>query len=112
MAGPARRKVNSHLQHILTQKQNMYVMSSMPSEKQSIAGAIFNTATRLAATVGIAAQTSVFNGIGGEAEGPDSLRYRPYRSTFWVALGGAVLGLLLVPFIKIGTQGARRKHKK
>lgn len=90
----------------------MYVMSSMPSDKQSIAGAIFNTATRLAATVGIAAQTSVFNGVGGEAEGPASLRYQPYKTTFWVALGGAVLGVILVPFISIGTQGGRRKQKR
>lgn len=89
----------------------MYVMSSMPRDKQSIAGAIFNTATRLAATVGIAVQTSVFNGIGGSAEGADSLKYRPYQATFWVSLGGAVLGLLLVPFVNIGTQGGRKKDK-
>ena len=89
----------------------MYVMSSLPPDKQSIAGGIFNTATRLVATVGLAVQTSVFNAAGGAAEGPDSLKYRPYQATFWVSLVGAVIGLLLVPFTTIGTQGGRKKSK-
>jgi predicted MFS family arabinose efflux permease len=88
---------------------NMYVMSSMPSEQQSVAGGLFNTVTRLVSTIGFGIQTSIYNSAGGTAEGPGSLRYRPYQATFWVSLVGAVFALFLVPFISIGRQGARKK---
>ena len=87
----------------------MYVMSSLPSDQQSVAGGLFNTVIRLVATVGLAVQTSIFEGAGGASEGPDSLKYRPYQATFWVSLAGAVVGLALVPFLTIGTQGHRKK---
>lgn len=85
---------------------NLYVLSSLPSEKQSVAGGLFNTVSRLITTVGLAVQTSVFEGAGG---GPDTKKYRPYQATFWVSLVGAVMGLALVPLLTIGTQGHRRK---
>ncbi len=88
---------------------NMYVMSSLPSEQQSVAGGLFNTATRLVATVGLGIQTSIYNTAGGSAEGAGALRYRPYQATFWVSLGGAVLGMFLVPFLTIGRQGGKKK---
>ena len=88
---------------------NMYVMSSLPSEKQSVAGGLFNTVSRLITTVGLAVQTSVYEAAGGAPEGPDALKYRPYQATFWVSLVGAVLGLLLVPLLTIGTQGHRKE---
>lgn len=88
---------------------NMYVMSSLPSEQQSVAGGLFNTATRLMATVGLGIQTSIYNTAGGTAQGMGALRYRPYQATFWVSLVGAVLSLFLVPFLTIGRQGGRKK---
>ncbi len=91
---------------------NMYVMSSLPSDKQSVAGGLFNTVSRLITTVGLAVQTSVFEAAGGASEGPDALKYRPYQATFWVSLAGAVLGLALVPFLTIGTQGHRKKDDR
>ncbi|RMD39539.1 hypothetical protein DV735_g5600, partial [Chaetothyriales sp. CBS 134920] len=90
---------------------NMYIMSSMPSDKQSVAGGLFNTVSRLIAAVGLGVQTSVFNAAGGAATGPDSIKYRPYQATFWVSLVGAVAGMALVPFTTIGTQGARKPAK-
>ena len=90
---------------------NMYVMSSLPSEMQSVAGGLFNTVTRLITTVGLAVQTSVFEGAGGQSQGPDALKYRPYQATFWVSLVGAVVGLALVPFLTIGKQGHRKKEE-
>ncbi|KIY03507.1 uncharacterized protein Z520_00198 [Fonsecaea multimorphosa CBS 102226] len=89
---------------------NMYVMSSLPSEQQSVAGGLFNTATRLVATVGLGIQTSIYNTAGGAAQGPGAVRYRPYQATFWVSLGGAVLAVFLVPFLTIGRQGGRKKQ--
>jgi MFS family permease len=91
---------------------NMYVMSSLPSEQQSVAGGLFNTVSRLAATVGIGIQTSIFNSAGGSSHGAMSLRYRPYQSTFFVAVTGAGLALLLVPFLTIRSQGAKKgRHR-
>jgi hypothetical protein len=83
---------------------NLYVLSHLPSDKQSVGGGIFNTVSRLVTTVGLAVQTSVFEGAGGD---PTTLRYRPYAATFWVSLVGAVLGLALVPFVTVGRQGHR-----
>ncbi|KIW65367.1 hypothetical protein PV04_07633 [Phialophora macrospora] len=88
---------------------NMYVMSSLPSEQQSVAGGLFNTVTRLVATVGLGIQTSIYNTAGGSAEGAGALTYRPYQATFWVSLAGSVVALFLVPFLTIGRQGGRKK---
>ncbi|ETI26121.1 hypothetical protein G647_02898 [Cladophialophora carrionii CBS 160.54] len=88
---------------------NMYVMSALPSEQQSVAGGLFNTVTRLVATVGLGIQTSIYNTAGGSADGAGALRYRPYQATFWVSLAGAFLALFLVPFLTIGCQGGRKK---
>ena len=86
---------------------NMYVMSTLPREQQSVAGGLFNTVTRLSATVGLGVQTSVYNSLGGSAFGPSAQLYRPYQSTFWVSLVGAVVALFLVPFVTIKRQGSR-----
>lgn len=87
---------------------NMYVMSSLPPDQQSVAGGLFNTVTRLVATIGLGIQTSIYNSAGGSAQGPGAYHYRPYQATFWVSLVGAVLALFLVPFITIGKQGRRK----
>ncbi|KIV95175.1 hypothetical protein PV10_02856 [Exophiala mesophila] len=89
---------------------NMYVMSFLPSEQQSVAGGLFNTVIRLAATIGIGIQTSIFNSAGGASEGEGALKYRAYQATFWVSLVGAVVAMGFVPFITIGRQGSR-KHQ-
>ena len=86
---------------------NMYVMSTLPSEQQSVAGALLNTMARLAATIGIGIQTSVYNALGGSAFGKGAQLYRPYQSTFWVSLAGAGLALVLVPFLTIKRQGVK-----
>jgi MFS family permease len=88
---------------------NMYVMSSLPSEQQSVAGGLFNTVVRLSATVMLGIQTSIYNSAGGTAQGEGSLKYRAYQTTFWASTVAAVLALFLVPFITIGRQGGRNK---
>lgn len=91
---------------------NMYVMSSLSKEQQSVAGGLFNTVTRLAATVGLGVQTSIYNSAGGTAAGKGALSYRPYQATFWVSLVGASLAVFLVPFLTIGRQGGRKKTRR
>lgn len=86
---------------------NMYVMSSLPSEEQSVAGALLNTMARLASTIGIGVQTGVYSSLGGSAFGKGAQLYRPYQLTFWVSLAAAGLALLLVPFLTIKRQGVK-----
>jgi hypothetical protein len=80
----------------------------MPASKQSIAGSLLQTVTRLCTTVGYGVATAIF---GSVAEKPSTSGYyahnaaEPYAATFWFAVGFAFLGLFLVPFLKITTQG-------
>ncbi|KAJ9650453.1 hypothetical protein H2198_010246 [Neophaeococcomyces mojaviensis] len=90
---------------------NLYVMSSLPPEQQSVAGGMFQTVTRLASTVGLGVATTVFAATGGDTDVSANVPWRPYQATFWVSLVGAVLGLALTPFLTIGRQGHRQKAK-
>ena len=86
----------------------MYVPSSMPLNKQSIAGSLLQTVTRLATSVGYGVATAIFDGVKKK---PATSGYyannaiEPYAAVFWFAAGIALPGLLLVPFLKVGTQG-------
>lgn len=88
----------------------MYVMSSMPLNKQSIAGSLLQTLTRLAQTVGMGIATAIFDAV---QRNPSTSGYyandpiQPYIGTFWFSAGVAALGVVLVPFLTIGTQGHR-----
>lgn len=86
-------------------------MSSLPSEQQSVAGGLFQTATRLASTIGLGVSTTVFNAAGGTTQLSGDIPWRPYQATFWVSLVGAVIALALTFFVTIGKQGARSKAK-
>ncbi|KAF9732141.1 hypothetical protein PMIN06_005370 [Paraphaeosphaeria minitans] len=97
--------VGADFQFVVT---NMYVMSSMPPDKQSIAGSILQTLTRLSQAVGFGIATATFDAV---QQNPSTSGYyandpiEPYVSTFWFATGMAALGVVLIPFLKIGTQG-------
>lgn len=86
---------------------SVYIMSAIPSEQQSVAGGIFQTATRLITTVGLGISTTVFIEVGGSAEISKDASWAPYRSTFWVSLVGAVVAFALTPFLTLGKQGQR-----
>lgn len=86
----------------------MYVLSSMPLNRQSIAGSLFQTLTRLCTAVGIGIATAIFEGVqkkpshsGYYANNPAE----PYAATFWFSVGISALGVLFVPLLRIGTQG-------
>ncbi|KAI9698033.1 MAG: hypothetical protein M1836_004386 [Candelina mexicana] len=101
---------------------NMYVMSSLPPHQQSIAGGIFNTVTRLCVTIGLGISTALFNAIaqstnsssattsssraGASSGAEDALK--PYTAVYWFAVASAGSSLLLVPWLRIGTQGATK----
>ncbi|KAJ5286751.1 hypothetical protein N7478_002437 [Penicillium angulare] len=80
---------------------NMYVMSSLPSHQQSVAGGIFNTVSKLCNTLGLGIATSVEGAVAKSS----TSAIRPYLSTYWFAAGAAGISLLMVPFLTLGTQG-------
>lgn len=90
---------------------NMYVMSSMPPSQQSVAGGIFQTVAKLTMTLGLGIGTAIFDAVG---RSPTLASYwdeetQPYAATFWFSAASAGLSVLLVPFLKIGTQGGKDK---
>lgn len=90
---------------------NLYVMSSLPPEQQSVAGGMFQTTTRIVSAVGLGVSTTIFSSAGGSTEISADVPWRPYQATFWVSLVGAVLGLAFTPFLTIGKQGHRQKSQ-
>jgi MFS family permease len=90
---------------------NMYVMSSLPSEQQSVAGGMFNTVSRVCSSMGFGISTAVFSGLSGSADGGLHAPFHAYQATFWVALAGAGLALFFLPFLTIESQGAKKKKE-
>jgi hypothetical protein len=86
----------------------MYVLSSMPTNKQSIAGSLLQTLTRLCTAVGYGIATAIFDGVEDK---PSTSGYyannaiEPFAAVFWFSAGCAFVGTLFVPFLTIGTQG-------
>jgi hypothetical protein len=86
----------------------MYVLSSMPTNKQSIAGSLLQTLSRLCTAVGYGIATAVFDAV---EKNPASSGYyannpvEPFAAVFWFAVGCAFIGVMFVPFLTIGTQG-------
>ncbi|KAH8587480.1 putative transporter [Bisporella sp. PMI_857] len=85
---------------------NMYVMSSLPTEQQSLGGGIFNTITKLCTAIGLGIGTSIYN---AESEGGEALQtdIKPYTAAFWFCVGTAAAGCFFIPFLTIGTQGGK-----
>lgn len=86
----------------------MYVLSSMPTNKQSIAGSLLQTLTRLCTAVGYGIATAVFDAV--QRSPPTSGYYAnnavaPFAAVFWFAMGISFIAVLLVPFLRITTQG-------
>ncbi|KLU82089.1 hypothetical protein MAPG_01166 [Magnaporthiopsis poae ATCC 64411] len=87
---------------------NMYVMQSLPSHQQGLAGGIFNTMIRLCTTVALGISTAVFGSVGRSPEGIANPMLQ-YTRAFQVSIAMAAVGMLFVPFIRVGTQG-NHKH--
>ncbi|KAK3374481.1 major facilitator superfamily-domain-containing protein [Lasiosphaeria ovina] len=83
---------------------NMYVMQSLPSHRQALAGGIFNTLFRLGAAVALGASTAVFVSATGTAEAMADPMV-PYKKAFQVSVGLSAASFLFLPFIRLGTQG-------
>lgn len=82
----------------------MYVMSSLPSDQQSIAGGIFNTVSKLCNNLGLGIATSVESAIANQMTA-STPAIRPYLTAYWFAAAAAGTSLFMVPFLTLGTQG-------
>jgi hypothetical protein len=86
----------------------MYVLSSMPTNKQSIAGSLLQTLTRICTAIGYGIATAIFDAVENK---PSSSGYyannaiEPFAAVFWFAAACAFIGTIFVPFLTIGTQG-------
>jgi MFS family permease len=93
---------------------NMYVMSSMPPSKQSVASGIFQTVAKLCMTLGFGIATAIFNAVEQKPSLASywDVRTQPYTATFWYSVACSVLSVCLVPFLTIGTQGGKANVEK
>lgn len=82
----------------------MYVLQSLPSHQQSLAGGIFNVVIRLSNTVILGISTAVFSSV--EAMPTDMTDpMLKYTRTFQATIAFAAAGLVASFFIRLGTQG-------
>jgi hypothetical protein len=82
----------------------MYVLSSLPSSQQSLAGGIFNTIIKIGTAIGLGISSSIYN---AESTGGEALQqgWKPYEMVFWFCVACSGVGVLGVPFLTIRTQG-------
>jgi len=82
----------------------MYVMQSLPSHQQALAGGIFNTIYRLGAAIALGISTAVFTTAQGTVKALEDPMI-PYAKTFQVGIGLSAASFLFLPFVRLGTQG-------
>lgn len=82
----------------------MYVMQSLPSHQQALAGGIFNTLFRLGSAIGLGISTAVFTSAAGTSGGLVDPMV-PYSKAFYVSVGLSAGSFLFLPFVRVGTQG-------
>lgn len=83
---------------------NMYVMQSLPSHQQALAGGIFNTIFRLGMAVSLGISTAVFTSSKGAPQALADPMW-PYAKAFQTSIGMSAVSFLFLPFVRLGTQG-------
>ena len=90
----------------------MYVMQSLPSHQQALAGGIFNTLVRLSNVVAMGITTAVFSSVAVTPEGMADPTLK-FTRAWQASIGMAGASLLFLPFLKgLGTQGNAPGEKK
>ncbi|ROV94357.1 hypothetical protein VPNG_09387 [Cytospora leucostoma] len=82
----------------------MYVMQSLPAQQQGLASGVMNTLVRLSSTVAMGIATAVYASIETSPKGLEQPMLK-FTRTFQVSMAMAAASVLIVPFIRIGTQG-------
>jgi hypothetical protein len=83
---------------------NMYVMQSLPSHQQAMAGGIFNTIFRLGMAVSLGISTAVYTTAKGAPQALADPMW-PYAKAFQTSIGMSAASFLFLPFVRLGTQG-------
>lgn len=87
----------------------MYVMQALPREAQGLASGIMNTLIRLASTLSMGIATAVYATYEARPSNETDPMLK-FTRTFQVSIAFAGLGVLLVPFMRVGTQGHQEKQ--
>lgn len=80
----------------------------MPANKQSIAGSLFQTLTRLCTAVSYGIATAIFDAVQNKPAKSGYYAHNkvePYAAVFWFSAASSFFGLFFVPFLRITTQG-------
>ncbi|KAI2624148.1 MFS general substrate transporter [Hypoxylon sp. NC1633] len=89
----------------------MYVMQSLPRHQQATAGGIFTVVIRLSQAIVMGIATAVFSSVEMTNEGMADPMLK-FTRTFQVGVALAAVGVLLAPFIRLGTQGNSPEKKE
>lgn len=87
----------------------MYVMSSLPSHQQGLAGGIFNVVIRLSTAAVMGITTAVFSSVELTPQGMADPMLK-YTRTFQCCAALAGASVVFSPFIKLKTQGNAPKE--
>ncbi|KAK5634340.1 hypothetical protein RRF57_010055 [Xylaria bambusicola] len=87
---------------------SLHILSSLPPEHHSIGASLLQTTSRLGVPLGLAVTTSIWSSYDGKADW--SQPELAYTHTFIATAAFSGVSLLLVPFIRIGKQGAVKRH--
>lgn len=90
---------------------NLHALSVVDSSLQSTAAGVFNTCLQLATAIGLAISSSVVDAVAPQNSigSSKTLAMKGYRAGFWLAIGVCGFGLIMACFLRIGTQGGRKK---
>jgi hypothetical protein len=92
---------------VLTGTLQSYVMSSLPQERQSLAGGILSAVNKIFSNVALTISTAAYaTDISRTTAGVGQLRLeKGYSGAFWVSVVLAVVDLLLVFFLRADGKG-------
>ncbi|KAI9926682.1 hypothetical protein AWENTII_011301 [Aspergillus wentii] len=91
--------IGSDVQYNVT---NMYVMSYLPPDDQSMAGGILNTVNKLGNNIALGITTYIHTSVRNQTSS-DSIK--PYLSVYWFSAAATGITIFMVPFLTIKTQG-------
>ncbi|KZT26051.1 MFS general substrate transporter [Neolentinus lepideus HHB14362 ss-1] len=88
---------------------NLFVLTSMPSDSQALAGGLFATGTRIATSIGLAITSAIASGVSNHDDSPWSL-LKGYRAAGWTCFAASCVGLVvhLVWLRGVGVMGGKR----
>ncbi|TFK52814.1 MFS general substrate transporter, partial [Heliocybe sulcata] len=73
---------------------NLFVLTSMPSDSQALAGGLFATGTRIATSIGLAITSAIATGVSNHNDSPEGL-LKGYRAAGWTCFAASCVGLVV-----------------